>query len=409
VILESIVLDYETTLSEFPKTFEKRHQSYQFNYTSPTFTAIEKITFQVKLEGFDTDWIDKGNQRFTIYTNLPEGDYVFKVKAKNGDRMVTENETLYAFTVPTPWFKTWWAYSLLFIFIAGLSSSSYWFQREALRRKKEEEMAMAQLKFDAERERLKRESSEAKARELETEFELEIQRRVADEERNEREKEKLSAQSFAEGIEKERSRIARELHDQILGSLSSIMRRIQIESKRTTNYEQLMEKLHTLLMELDTIGHDIRNIMDDLKPGSLEFFSLADTLESLLQKQTDLALQYIKTSIRTPKVLPELSPYQNVTIYRIFQEGIHNAIKHANPSEISIEIVELPDKKLRFLLRNNGTGFNVQQTLSQVNQTKSKSGNGLINMLHRAQTINGEIHWTSNDTFTELELIIPIT
>ncbi len=409
VILESIVLDYETILSDFPEIFEKRHQSYQFNYTSPTFTAIEKITFQVKLDGFDSDWIDKGNQRFTIYTNLPEGDYVFKVKARNGDRMVTENETMYAFTVPTPWFKTWWAYSLLFMLLAGVSSSAYWYQREALRRKKEEEMAMAQLKFDAERERLKRESSEAKARELETEYELEIQRRIADQERNEREKEKLSAQSFAEGIEKERSRIARELHDQILGTLSSIMRRIQIEAKRTADYDQLMSKLDALLMELDALGHDIRNIMDDLKPGSLEFFSLADTLESLLQKQTDLAIQYIKTSIRTPKILPELSPYQNVTIYRIFQEGIHNAIKHANPSEISIEITELPDNRLRFTLKNNGTPFDVNQTLLKANQMKSKSGNGLQNMQHRAQTINGEINWKSDDTCTEMTLIIPFS
>lgn len=407
VIIESIWVDNELPFYTLPQTFEKRHQSYQFNYTSPTFSAIEKITFQVKLEGFDTEWIDKGNQRSTIYTNLPEGDYVFKVMARNGDRILTENETSYAFTVPTPWYKTWWAYSLYLILIVSLSSGTYVFQRESLKKKKEEEMAMAQLKFDAERERLKRESSEAKARELETEYELEIERRTADLERNEREKEKLAAQSFAEGIEKERSRIARELHDQILGSISNVMRRVQIEAKRTSDFDELMNKMNLLLSELDIIGHDIRNIMDDLKPGTLEFFSLADTLENLLQKQTELAVQYIKTDLKTPKVLPELSAYQNVTVYRIFQEGIHNAIKHANPSEMYISIEQTPENTLIFSLKNNGKGFDVEKAMMRVNMTKAKSGNGLLNMQHRAQTINGSIQWTSDDNWTVMTLEIP--
>jgi signal transduction histidine kinase len=237
---------------------------------------------------------------------------------------------------------------------------------------------------------------------------LEIQRKTAEIERNEREKEKLAAKSFAEGIEKERGRIARELHDQILGSLSAIMRRVQLEAKKTANYDELMQKMDILLHELDEIGHDIRNIMDDLKPGTLEFFSLADTLESLLQKNTDQAPRYIKTSISAPKVFPELTPYQNVTIYRIFQEGIHNAIKHAQPSEIHIVIQEIESNKLQFVLKNNGIRFDVQQTLEKTTKRREKTGNGLLNMQHRAQTINGEIEWISDEKWTECRLTIAL-
>lgn len=404
VLIESVTVDYEKTYSELPSLFETQHHAYQFNYTSPTFTSIEKLEFKVKLEGFDPDWITKGNQRSTIYTNLLFGDYTFKVSVKNGDNFPIENNASYSFTIPTPFYFTWWAiciYIISFIYLVYFLLNLH---KQKTNKKREEEIAFAQLKFDAETERLKRESSESIAREREREYDLEIQKRSAELERNEHEKEKLTAKSFAEGIEKERARIARELQDQILGSLNTIMRKVQIETKKTSSYDELKLKMEALLQQLDLVSNDIRTIMDDLKPEKLEFFSLADTLDSLLQKNTDREVRYIKTSVTFPKILPNLSPYQNVTIYRIFQEGIHNAIKHAEPNEISIQIENVNEHEIRFTLKNNGIPFDVEKTFARMNQKSEKTGSGLLNIQHRAQTINATIKWTSDSDWTKMIL-----
>jgi signal transduction histidine kinase len=83
--------------------------SLRFEYAAPSFEGEDAIRFQVKLEGSDTGWSDWSAEDYKDYNNLFEGEYVFRVRAKNlYDTVGTEAS--YRFTVLPPWYRTAWAY-----------------------------------------------------------------------------------------------------------------------------------------------------------------------------------------------------------------------------------------------------------------------------------------------------------
>jgi len=79
-----------------------------FYFAVMDFTAPEKNQYAYKMEGFDKDWIYSGNKGEATYTNLNSGEYVFRVKGSNNDRVWNETGTSVRITVLTPWWKTFW-------------------------------------------------------------------------------------------------------------------------------------------------------------------------------------------------------------------------------------------------------------------------------------------------------------
>ncbi len=76
------------------------------------FGNPEKNQYAYQLEGFDANWIDVGTKRSATYTNLPPGNFTFKVRAANADGVWNEEGASFLLTVLPPWYKTWWAYAL---------------------------------------------------------------------------------------------------------------------------------------------------------------------------------------------------------------------------------------------------------------------------------------------------------
>src|SRR6185369_69029 len=89
----------------------------EFSYTAPSFSAPEDIRFRYQLEGFDDHWIDGGPFRQAGYPRLPAGNYRFKVKACNSDGVWSDDAATFAFAVLPCFWETWW---FRFIAIAGL-------------------------------------------------------------------------------------------------------------------------------------------------------------------------------------------------------------------------------------------------------------------------------------------------
>ncbi|MCW3072601.1 MAG: Response regulator containing a CheY-like receiver domain and a domain protein [Bacteroidetes bacterium] len=83
--------------------------SLRFEYTATTFGDEQSNAFNILLEGYDTDWSGWDNKNLKEYTNLKEGNYTFRVKAKNiyGTESI---ECSYSFTILPPWYRTIWAY-----------------------------------------------------------------------------------------------------------------------------------------------------------------------------------------------------------------------------------------------------------------------------------------------------------
>ena len=102
-------------------TLEYDENELTIDYVALHFGNPEKNQYAYQLEGFDDNWIDAGTKRSATYTNLPHGDFTFKVRAANADGVWNEEGASFLLTVLPPWYRTWWAYSLFgLLFIAGI-------------------------------------------------------------------------------------------------------------------------------------------------------------------------------------------------------------------------------------------------------------------------------------------------
>ncbi len=96
-----------------------KHNSLTFEYAAPFFDNESSTLFQYYMEGLDTIWSDWTSNHIKEYSSLPAGKYVFRVKARN----IFDNESTIAefkFRILPPWYRTWWAYILYVLSLAGL-------------------------------------------------------------------------------------------------------------------------------------------------------------------------------------------------------------------------------------------------------------------------------------------------
>jgi signal transduction histidine kinase/streptogramin lyase len=103
-----------------------KQNSLRFNYAATSYDNPSSNQYQYFLQGFDKDWSGWTSETKKDYTNLPEGEYHFRVRAKNIYKHVSQEAT-YSFEVLSPWWRTWWAYTLYAIlFIAAVSLIIRW-------------------------------------------------------------------------------------------------------------------------------------------------------------------------------------------------------------------------------------------------------------------------------------------
>lgn len=104
----------KSIVSEYPY----QYNSINFEYSLPGYDAEESNSYQYHLEGFDKNWSQWVTEPKSNYTNIPEGRYVFRVRAKNIYNVIGE-EAQYAFIILPPWYRSWWAYLIYGLIIVG--------------------------------------------------------------------------------------------------------------------------------------------------------------------------------------------------------------------------------------------------------------------------------------------------
>lgn len=118
---------------------------YNFNYFSFAFTALDftnpaKNKYAYILEGFDQDWqYTSADRREAIYSNLPPGEYVFKVKASNNDGIWSIEPTSIKITIATPWWKRWWVKLVATLLAIGILWA-YFYRKTVLAKLRQEEL-----------------------------------------------------------------------------------------------------------------------------------------------------------------------------------------------------------------------------------------------------------------------------
>ncbi|WP_229376083.1 sensor histidine kinase [Fibrella aquatilis] len=206
-----------------------------------------------------------------------------------------------------------------------------------------------------------------------------------------------SLQAMIEGQEGERSRIARDLHDGLGIQLSRI--KLFVEAHQEQLPLSVKDPLNQFLDEACT---ETRLISNNLRPYALTTFGLLPALEDLIQKlnlvnETNLVLEHYGH-------MPELLDEASVMLYRVVQELLNNALKHAQARTISVQIV-VNDEALLVSVDDDGRGgiFPDDPT------TEPSRGNGINNIRSRITYLGGQVMWQSTgETGTSVMISLPM-
>jgi two-component system sensor histidine kinase DegS len=204
-----------------------------------------------------------------------------------------------------------------------------------------------------------------------------------------------------QGQEVERSRLAREIHDGPAQVLTNTLLRLQLCEQLVAQHpDEALTELARLRGAVREGLRDVRRFLFNLRPASLSEVGLVTTLRRLVQDTQD------QGTLTIGAVLPEqisLSPDQEMAVFRIIQEALHNIIKHAAATHVDLAFARQSEGGWEITIADNGRGFDPEAAATRV-------GSGLVSMRERAVIIGGTLDLTSRPGYgTKLTLTIPAT
>ena len=310
-------------------------RSLEIHYTALSFSAPEEIHFRHRLDGSDSDWVNDQNNRSQFYGRLPYGNYRFRVAARFADGPWQEAAQTFAFTVPTPLYFQTWAICL------------YGFTAIALVTGIVRVVSHRRLRFTLAR--------------------LEQQ----------------------QSLERERMRIARDMHDEMgskLTKISFLSEHAQVEAEATG----------PLAGKIESIARTSRELLKTMDEIVWVVNPHNDTLENLVTYLSHYATEYfqntdIECEMRLPPEMPPhpLSSEMRHNLFLTFEEALNNVLKHSQASKVRVEMA-INALEFEIKISDDGRGFAVPDLQSPINRTRGASGgNGLKNMRQRLTSIGG--------------------
>jgi len=312
-----------------PISIPPGRQRFDFDYTAINFAAPDRILFKYRLEGLERNWIGPTPKRTVSYSHLAPGNYTFRLIASNSDGAWNESPATLAFTVlPFFWQTIWFRALVIFVSLAIVGLAALLVTRARYRR---------QLEL-AERQR---------------------------------------------GIERERSRIAQDIHDDLGSSLTRI---ILLSQSARGDLDSPEDAAH----DLDRIYDTARNLTRSLDEIVWAVNPRHDTLDSLATylgkfAQDFLGAANIRCRLDLPVTLPAwpLSAEARHNVFLAFKEALNNTVKHAQATQVRIALA-LEPTAFTLTVDDNGRGF----TASAPHEATSTE-DGLANICKRLSDING--------------------
>lgn len=318
-------------------------EQFEFQFTALSLVAPEKVRFKYRLLGWEQDWVER-SQRSVAYRHLTPGDYRFQVIACNNDGVWNTAGATLAFVVLPHFWQTLWFRGLVYVgsglMIAGLVL------RETRRR----------LQHKLER--------------------LEHQR----------------------AVERERTRIARDIHDDLGASLTRITMLSQTARKELENPGAVAGHL----TRIEGTARELTRAMDEtvwaLNPRH-------DTLDSLAGYLVRFAQDFlgpagIRCRVDMPLTLPgwPLGAELRHNVFLAYKEAINNIVRHAGARAVNISLHPREDG-FDLRVEDDGHGFDLAQVPSAASGAppgRPAGGNGLRNMHTRMDAVGGTMEIRSH-------------
>lgn len=196
-----------------------------------------------------------------------------------------------------------------------------------------------------------------------------------------------------EAQESERKRVARDIHDGPAQHMANIIMKVDIcKILIHKDLQEGIKELDDLKESVKVALKEVRGIIFDLRPMSLDDLGLNQTIQQMVMSITQESGIEIELKLKTVKA--EIDPIIQVAVYRIIQEVFNNIKKHSKASHASVKL-DFGTKYLMLIIADDGIGFKVEETLKKV-KTKGTSY-GLIGIFDRVNQLQGEIDIKSSE------------
>jgi signal transduction histidine kinase/sugar lactone lactonase YvrE len=328
VIIESVLVDGGVRSAvglrvgaEPPLVLSPEKERLEIEFTSLNLAAPERARFKYRLEGHETEWADVGNARIARYSKLPPGDYRFQVTACNEDGVWNETGAALAVVVQPPFWRTWWFLGVTSLALVGLIAGGVHY--------------------------------------ISTQ---KLQRQLA--------------------LEKDRARIARDLHDQLGANLTQVSLLGElVESDKEDPAEVAAHAKQISQTALET-SRALDEIVWTVNPQN-------DTLDGLITyickyAQDYLAVAGVRYRLEVPAQLPAtpIAPEVRHNVFLASKEAVTNVVRHAQATSAWLRLKLEPD---RFTLEIQDDGRGPAGVKGERAQTR----NGLRNMARRMEDVGG--------------------
>ena len=314
-------------------------RSLEIYFTAFCFTAPERVRFRHKLENSDPEWVQGGAERYVRYGRLPYGDYTFRVTAATAPEAWNKAGAGFSFRVPAPPWRAAWALTLYGCVAAGLVAGAA--------------------------------------------------RMVS----NRRLRAHLAHLAQEQAMQRERMRIAQDMHDEIGSKLT----KISFMSERAKGE---LSGQHAVASKLDVIAHTSRDLLQSLDEIVWAVNPHNDTLEHMAAYLVQYANEYLQnTAVECELQIPHNLPHQPLSaetrhnLFLAFEEVLNNSLKHGRPSCVRIDMT-CGARRFEIAVRDNGCGFESASldTAHPIDGSRRplRVGNGLRNMRQRLEEVGGQ-------------------
>jgi signal transduction histidine kinase len=197
--------------------------------------------------------------------------------------------------------------------------------------------------------------------------------------------------------EDERGRWARELHDETLQALGGL--RVLLSSAHRSGDEQLLRTVaQNALEQLDTEIESLRVLISELRPAALDELGLESALVALAERVGTTYGIDVRTTVADAEASAAgLDPELEMVIYRVVQEALTNAARHANPEVVEVSLAR-SDGEVRAVVSDDGDGFDTAQSVN---------GFGLVGMRERVSFVGGRFELESSSEGTTVKIALP--
>jgi signal transduction histidine kinase/streptogramin lyase len=323
-------------------------EQLDIHYTGLNFSAPDEVRFRYRLEGHEVGWTEAGESRVAHYGKIEPGSYQFHVIAFNEDGVASETGSVLKITVLPEFWQTWWFRTAIIFCLVGL--------------------VVAVVRYISQQ-KLKRE---------------------------------LQLHKQQEALEKERARIARDLHDQLGANLTQVALLGEMAEVDKHLPEEIELHAKQICHTARVTTHALDEIVWAINPAN-------DTLEGLANyackyAQDYLAMAGLRYRADVPADLPatDIPPEVRHHVFLAFKESVNNVVKHAHASEAWIRLRLMPGGFI-LEIEDNGRG------LGGMDPKAALLRNGLRNMKRRMTDIGGEFTIAPGATGgTLVRLTVPI-